>query len=151
MASLLKIGYYSTMINQMRQGPSYNGKRNKAKPLLLWTFISLVENNILKKNIITLEFLEDRYYKILNDFNVPRTVIIYPFFYLKNDGFWHLKWKYDKEAIIQTPTFKFINNNIDYRKTEVVIRIEINVANMFARYISIAFLSTKPISSFSSP
>ena len=22
--------------------------------------------------------------------------------------------KYDKEAIIQTPTFKFINNNIDY-------------------------------------
>ena len=114
MASLLKIGYYSTMINQMRQGPSYNGKRNKAKTLLLWTIISLVENNILKKNIITLEFLEDRYYKILNDFNVPRTVIIYPFFYLKNDGFWHLKWKYDKEAIIQTPTFKFINNNIDY-------------------------------------
>lgn len=83
MASLLKIGYYSTMINQMRQGPSYNGKRNKAKLLLLWTIISLVENNILKKNIITLEFLEDRYYKILNDFNVPRTVIIYPFFYLK--------------------------------------------------------------------
>ena len=88
------------MINQMRQGPSYNGKRNKAKLLLLWTIISLVENNILKKNIITLEFLEDRYYKILNDFNVPRTVIIYPFFYLKNDGFWHLKWKYDKEAIM---------------------------------------------------
>lgn len=80
MASLLKIGYYSTMINQMRQGPNCNGKRNKAKPLLLWTIISLVENNILKKNIITLEFLEDRYYKILNDFNVPRTVIIYPFF-----------------------------------------------------------------------
>mgnify|MGYP007054961722 FL=1 len=49
MASLLKIGYYSTMINQMRQGPSCNGKRNKAKPLLLWTIISLVENNILKR------------------------------------------------------------------------------------------------------
>ena len=35
-----------------------------------------------------------------------------------------------------------IKHNTDYRKTEVVIRIEINVANMFARYISIAFLST---------
>ena len=44
-----------------------------------------------------------------------------------------------------------IKHNTDYRKTEVVIRIEINVANMFGRYISIAFLSTKPISSFSSP
>ena len=44
-----------------------------------------------------------------------------------------------------------IKHNTDYRKAEVVIRIEINVANMFARYISIAFLSTKPISSFSSP
>ena len=115
MASLLKIGYYSTMINQMRQGPSYNGKRNKAKPLLLWTIISLVENNILKKNIITLEFLEDRYYKILNDFNVPRTVIIYPFFYLKNDGFWHLKWKYDKETCLfkgRTTAMTLIEQNI---------------------------------------
>ena len=44
-----------------------------------------------------------------------------------------------------------IKHNTDYRKTGMVIRIEINVANMFARYISIAFLSTKPISSFSSP
>ena len=32
-----------------------------------------------------------------------------------------------------------IKHNIDYRKTEVVIRIEINVANMFADCISIAF------------
>lgn len=41
-------------------------------------------------------------------------MIIYPFYYLENDGFWHLKWKNDKEANIKTPTSKFINNNIDY-------------------------------------
>lgn len=42
MASLLKTGYYSTTINQMRQNPGCNGKgRNKAKPLLLWTLYHL--------------------------------------------------------------------------------------------------------------
>lgn len=43
--------------------------------------------NILKKNVITLELLGEQYYKTLNKFNISRTVIIYPFFYLKNDGF----------------------------------------------------------------
>lgn len=33
-----------------------------------------------------------------------------------------------------------IKHNTDYHKTEVVIRIEINVANMFARYISLDVL-----------
>lgn len=114
MASFLKVEYYSTIISQMRQGPTTNKGKNKAKPLLLWTIISLVETHILSKNMITLGVLNDRYYEAFYEFNIPRTVIIYPFFYLKNDGFWHLKWKNDQEVIIRTPTFSFIQENIDY-------------------------------------
>lgn len=113
MTSNLKIELYITLIVRIRRGLSVCGKNN-AKPLLLLTVVLLIIDSKLNKNIIKIDGLINLYNKMFDELNIPKTNIAYPFFYLKNDNFWHLKWKNDEEIFIKTPSNKFLRENVEY-------------------------------------
>lgn len=83
---------YSDFIRKIRCG-SYHGRVILAKPILLYSVINLIENNVVFNNRIPFDVAtEDEYKNTFIYFGARITPCFKPFYYLQYDGFWHLEW-----------------------------------------------------------
>lgn len=106
----LQISYYKTLLLSMKQKIT-NGKSNAAKPMLILAIIALIEKGEIIGNKIEFnESLDKEYQKLINFYNEANTSYQYPYYYLRNEGFYHIKGLTNKK----TPSVKFIKENIDY-------------------------------------
>lgn len=104
---------YSDMILGIKCG-SYQGRRIKAKPLLFYSVIMMIEEGLIHNNRIYFNNVSENFYKnILVVRGEAVTPFFKPFYYLQFDGFWHLKGKIDNVKT-DRPSPKFLRENIDY-------------------------------------
>ncbi len=104
---------YSDMILGIKCG-SYQGRRIKAKPLLFYSVIMMIEEGLIHNNRIYFNNVSEKFYKnILVVRGEAVTPFFKPFYYLQFDGFWHLKGKTDNVKT-DRPSPKFLRENIDY-------------------------------------
>lgn len=101
-----------TLLNQNK----LNGKINIAKPSLLLTVIELIDQRWIRNNRIVLTSeIEKLYIDLYHQYDPGSvaTQIYYPFYHLKSEGFWHIRWL-EGEKEMNSPSKKFIDDNIDY-------------------------------------
>lgn len=104
---------YSDMIMEIKCG-SYQGRKIKAKPLLLYSIVMMIEEGLLHDNRVYFNKMSEEFYKkVLVMYGEAVTPYFKPFYYLQFDGFWHLKGKTDN-VITEKPSSKFIRENIEY-------------------------------------
>ena len=109
MASI-KLTYYKNMLLSATQKVT-NGKANIAKPILLLTFFKLIEEgHIIGNKILLDEQLISTYKKIFKEYAEVITNPEYPFYYLRNDGFYFIKGRTDKK----TPSAKYLRDHCEY-------------------------------------
>ena len=56
------------------------------------------------------DVLKEMYYAILKGYTDIMTPVQYPFYYMRNDGFYHI----NGQTALKTPSEKYINEHIDY-------------------------------------
>lgn len=106
----LKKEYYKTALLTMNQRIA-NGKSNIAKPILMLAIISLIDDgHIIGNQIHYDKELVAEYNRIFENYSNTITLVQYPFYYLRNDGFYLIKGKAEKK----TPSGKYIRENIEY-------------------------------------
>ena len=106
----LKVEYYKGLLLSTTQKVT-NGKSNIAKPILLLAIIELVEQgHIIGNKIKYDEILKKQYRSIFRRYAEIVTQIEYPYYYMRNDGFYSLKGVVDKK----TPSNKYLLENIEY-------------------------------------
>ena len=106
----LQIGYYRDAILSLKQKRT-NGKSNIAKPVLLLAIFDLIEEgHILGNKILFDKELMVIYERIFKNYSEIVTPIVYPYYYMRNDGFYYIKGKAEKK----TPSVKYIQENIEY-------------------------------------
>ena len=109
MASI-KLTYYKNMLLSATQKVT-NGKANIAKPILLLTFFKVIaEGHIIGNKILLDEQLISTYKKIFKEYAEVITNPEYPFYYLRNDGFYFIKGRTDKK----TPSAKYLRDHCEY-------------------------------------
>ncbi len=111
MYSRLKIEYYKNLIRAMNVS-RVNGKNNLAKPMLMLAILQGIQERSIIANRITLtESLVHTYKTLFKEYGIQvLTKYIYPYYYLKGDGFYHLIGDCNRK----TPTAKYLRENIEY-------------------------------------
>ncbi len=110
--------YYTKMIMGMRQA-KIRGEVIVAKPVLMLALIDGIENGIFADNRFTLnEWLEQRYLELMREYTkhsqfAKPADIANPFWYLTNDGFWHLQFTTDANTTA-APTRGWLKDNVRY-------------------------------------
>ena len=110
------LNYYLTLVFQIKRG-NYRGRVYNAKPIFLLFILNQIEKKVIKNNrIYFLRLVSDSSYKMFSKryTGYTPTAIQYPFYHLKNEPFWHLDWKNGEEIATDTPSAKFIRDNINY-------------------------------------
>lgn len=111
--STFHIELYSDMVLKIKCG-SYKRRIIKAKPILLYSVILMIEEGIVTDNRIYFnQSTEEFYKKIFGSIGEVATPYFKPFYYLQFDGFWHLK---GYKGVVNTdrPSPKYIRENIEY-------------------------------------
>ena len=89
--------YYRASLLSMNQKVS-NGKGNIAKPVLMLAIIDLIDEGYIIGNRIRYdEKLISTYNRIFKDYSETITLVQYPFYYMRNDNFYSIKGKAEKE------------------------------------------------------
>lgn len=104
---------YSDMILEIKCG-SFQGHKIKAKPVLLYSVIIMIEDGAVADNRIYFnKSTEEFYKKVFTDIGEIATPFFKPFYYMQFDGFWHLKGNTD---VVKTnrPSPKYIRDNVEY-------------------------------------
>jgi len=111
--STFYIELYSDMFIEIKCG-SYQGRIIKAKPVLLYSVIMMIEEGIVIDNRIYFnKSTEEFYKKVFDSIGAAATPFFKPFYYLQYDGFWHLKG--NKSGVnTNRPSPKFIRENVEY-------------------------------------
>ena len=117
----LKRTYYSHELLRLNCA-HIHGRMILAKPILLLSIISAIEEKVVTKNKFVWN-KEDvafcRLEEIYKDFylgylpNEYQTPLYKPFFHLKHDGFWYLDVK-DKGNIPKVSSISFLRNELNY-------------------------------------
>lgn len=106
----IKLTYYKNMLLSATQKVT-NGRANIAKPILLLTFFKLIEEGyIIGNKILFDEPLVSTYKRIFKEYAEVITNPEYPFYYLRNDGFYFIKGRTDK----RTPSAKYLRDHCEY-------------------------------------
>lgn len=104
---------YTDLILKIKCG-SYKGKKIKAKPILLYSLLEMIEDEVVKNNQIHFgKETEDAYKKVFERFEENITPLFKPFFYFQFDGFWHLQYRKDC-ARIKNPSSKSIKECVEF-------------------------------------
>ena len=98
----------------MKRG-NYRGRVYNAKPIFILFILDQIDRRIIKDNRIYFSSLtcDNSYALFSHQYTDKPTPIQYPFYHLQNDAFWCLVWK-ENEMKINTPSAKFIRDNIEY-------------------------------------
>lgn len=113
MTNTIQRDLYSDIIRKIRCG-SYHGKTIKAKPILLYSIINMIESGIVVNNRIPFDpCTENAYKETFVLFGLSTTPFFKPYFYLQFDELWHLEWNSGK---IETDKIsaKLIRENVKY-------------------------------------
>lgn len=115
MYSRLKIEYYKNLLRTMRVS-RVNGKNNYAKPILMLSILQGINNgSIIDNRIVLTESLINTYEAFFKEYcQQSITSPIYPFYYLKGDGFYHLVGGYSRK----NPSAKYLRENVEYAKLD---------------------------------
>lgn len=106
----IKLTYYKNLLLSATQKVT-NGKANIAKPILLLTFFELIEEgHIIGNKILFDELLVSTYKRIFQQYADVLTNPEYPFYYLRNDGFYFIKGRTDKK----TPSARYLRDYCEY-------------------------------------
>ena len=108
--------YYENMLLSVKESTSH-GRSIHAKAILLLAIIKNIEEHKIIANKIfynnelreTYNFLFDQYIP-----EYPITSPVYPFYYLRNDGFMSLKFEEENIKLRKTPSTKYIQDNVQY-------------------------------------
>lgn len=112
----IKVCYYKSLLLSMRVA-KYKGEINIAKPVLMLAIMELISANALCENkIVYDESLVRAYKKAYARYcEKPKiTSPIYPYYYLKNEEFYHLVG----DISIRIPSAKFIRENVEYAELD---------------------------------
>lgn len=107
---------YTHKMLKMHQAKE-KGRVIVAKPILLLSVINGIDEGIVKYNRIILgDWLVYRYNTLMSTYNNGTSVteINMPFWYLKNDGFWHIHFIDDPKEKVYTPSMKWLNDNVEF-------------------------------------
>lgn len=107
------IDYYRIAFLSTKQKVT-GDKHNLAKPVLLLSVISAIEEGLLADNKIYYQIVKPIYEELIHEVQDEPTPIKYPFYHLKSDGFWKLEWKRGITQIPATPSDKFLRENLAY-------------------------------------
>lgn len=107
----LKIEYYKNLIRAIYVSRA-NGKNNLAKPIFILSILQGIKDESIIDNRITLtESLVNTYKALFKEYSQQSmTLPIYPFYYLKGDGFYHLIG----DCCRKPPSAKYLRENIEY-------------------------------------
>ena len=107
---------YTHKMLKMHQA-KVKGRVIVAKPILLLSVINGVDEGVIKYNRIILgDWLVYRYNTLMSTYNNGTSVteINMPFWYLKNDSFWHIHFIDDPKEKVYTPSMKWLNDNVEF-------------------------------------
>lgn len=93
---------------------STDGRLNYAKPVLLFFVFDAIERNVVSGNKLIHNAVKPLYKEKLSMYQDEHTPLRYPFFYMKNDGFWHLKWNPDSPVVPRVPSDKFLRDILSF-------------------------------------
>lgn len=110
----LRLEYYRTAFLAISRNKR-KGIYNNAKPILLLTIISEINNTITDNKIYFDEALHKAYHENFIQYypNEKETPIVYPYYHLKFDGFWSLSTT-TPTTFPHTPSDLFIRNHVNY-------------------------------------
>lgn len=91
---------------------SYKGVVIPAKPVLLLSMLSMIDNEKAKDNRFIVQTLKEEYESMSLGYNLS-TPYQYPLYFLESEDFYHLKWKMTK-VVTKTPSEKLIRENVEY-------------------------------------
>ena len=110
MSNNLQKSYYNGVICSIKQKIT-KGKANIAKPIMLLTILNMIDRGeLLENRIVYNDLLKDRYVATLNGYTKDLTPLRYPFYYMRNDGFYHIMG----QTNLKTPSEGYILRNISY-------------------------------------
>lgn len=107
----MQLSFYLDLIKQVNIG-HHQGRKILAKPVFIIALIEAIEKRIIINNQFFYESLVDLYkqiYRLYIGMNI--TPMHKPFYYLQNDGFWHIRY-IDSPICINSA--KAINNHVEY-------------------------------------
>lgn len=93
---------------------SAKGRLNYAKPVLLFSVFDAIDRNVVSVNKLIYNAIKPLYEEKLAMYQDEHTPLRYPFFYMKNDGFWRLKWNPDSPVVPIAPSDKFLRDNLSF-------------------------------------
>ena len=111
--------YYRERINNIRQA-KIRGEVILAKPVLLLSLIDGVNEGVFRNNLFVLNgWLEKHYESLMRKYTKQSifdniTPINNPFWHLQSDGFWHLHYNGAQPTIINTPSVRWLEDNVNY-------------------------------------
>lgn len=103
---------YRNMISSMNQS-KIGVSPNKAKPYLLLSIIDGISQKIISDNKILFEDVVLLYQERIKSAKETVARIVYPFYFLASDGFYHLQWN-GNPVKTKSPSAKFIRAHIDF-------------------------------------
>lgn len=111
----LLFSFYKTAFLSIVRG-NHRGVVINAKPLYYITIIDLIDKGeeVLNNKIPFSEILNEAYLSICKEYqpDIVPTPLFKPYYYSKNEHFYHLKFKQEPPNI--GPSAKFICDNIEY-------------------------------------
>lgn len=115
MYSRLKIEYYKNLLRAMTVS-RLNGKNNLAKPILMLSILQGIQDgNIIANRITLTESLVNTYKTIFKEYSIQAiTSHIYPYYYLKGDGFYHLIGDCSRK----TPSAQYLREDVEYARLD---------------------------------
>lgn len=144
------IQLYKTMILQTRRGASRNGGIINAKPIFVLSLIEVIRRNAYKFNKIYFDDELNSVYKQLYvryNPNLTLAPLYQPFYYLVNDGYWHIKWAKQPESNAR-PSAKLLREYASYGYLDNALwdlLQDEEVRNYFENQIISYFLSSSTI------
>lgn len=138
------------MIFQTRRGASRNGGIINAKPIFVLSLIEMIRQNAYKFNKI---YFDDEHHSVYKQLyvrfnpNLTLAPLYQPFYYLVNDGYWHIKWGKQPESNAR-PSAKLLRENASYGYLDNALwnlLQDEEVRNYFENQIISYFLSSSTI------
>lgn len=108
--------YYKNEMLSIKENTSH-GWAIHAKPIMLLSIINNIEEHKIDTNkIIFDDELCSTYYFLYSQYTSKGsyTSPIYPFYYLRNDGFMSLKLTNESVHLRRTPSRKYLQENVQY-------------------------------------
>jgi len=113
----LKFQYYKVAFISIKRS-TLRGTYNNAKPILLLSIIDGIENGLIKDNVICYsQELQAAYNTNATKYSkTNNTPLLYPYYYLNSDGFYHLEGMQKELRLVKTPSIKYLQENVRYAR-----------------------------------